>query len=249
MSDLTQPAPLPDDEPSDFRVSAPSEVLALLRSLIDHSILVHLSTPDGTHYSTTLWTVDAGRRKLSFTADPLAPQLQALVEAGETSAVAYLESVKLQFELGNLVLVHGHDSAALQADVPAELFRFQRRNSFRVRTLPRSAPTVLMRHPAIPDMPLALRVLDVSTGGCALFLPNDVPPLPPGVKLHGVRVELDPSTRFEATLQLCHVTSLNPDSNGVRIGCELSQLNGEAQRSLQRYIDQTQKRRRLLALD
>jgi hypothetical protein len=35
----------------------------------------------------------------------------------------------------------------------------------------------------------------------------------------------------------------------VRIGCELQRLDGDAQRTLQRYIDQTQKRRRLLALD
>jgi len=68
-----------------------------------------------------------------------------------------------------------------RAELPREVFRFQRRNSFRVRTLPRSSPTMVLRHPGIPDMTLALRVLDVSTGGCALFLPNDVPPLSPGV--------------------------------------------------------------------
>jgi c-di-GMP-binding flagellar brake protein YcgR len=98
-------------------------------------------------------------------------------------------------------------------------------------------------------MALALRVLDVSTGGCALFLPDDVPPLQPGVRLQRVKVELDPNTRFDATLVLCHVTSLNPQSNGVRLGCELQDLDGDAQRTLTRYIDQTQKRRRLLSLD
>jgi flagellar brake protein len=244
----TQPAPMGDGL-DEFRVDNPVEVLALLRSLVEDATVVHLSSPDGNHYASTLWTVDAARRKLTFTADQDAPQLQALVEAGETQVVAYLASVKLQFDAANLVTVHGANSTALQADVPLEVFRFQRRNSFRVRTLPRNAPTVYLRHPSIPDMPLALRVLDVSTGGCALFIPNDVPPLAPGLKLQGVRIELDPSTRFEATLQLCHVTSINPDSNGMRLGCELLQLSGDAQRTLQRYIDQTQKRRRLLALD
>lgn len=244
----TRPAPA-DDTLDDFRVSTPAEVVRLLKSLMDSATLLHLSAPDGSHYTTTLWTIDTARRRLSFSANAEASQLPALVEAGESTAVAYLDSVKLQFEAANLMLVHGEHSCALQCDLPQELFRFQRRNSFRVRTLPRSSPTITFRHPSIPEMSLALRVLDVSTGGCALFLPNDVPPLAPGVAVHGVRVELDANTRFEATLQLCHVTSLNPQSNGVRLGCELRQLNGEAQRTLQRYIDQTQKRRRLLALD
>jgi c-di-GMP-binding flagellar brake protein YcgR len=144
------------------------------------------------------------------------------------------------------VLVRGARASALQCELPHEMFRFQRRGSYRVRTPPRSAPTALLRHPAIADMMLALRVLDVSAGGCALFLPNDVPPLQPGSRLRGVQMELDPGTRFEAALQLCHVTSLNPESDGVRLGCELHEMNGEAQRALQRYIDQAQKRRRAL---
>ena len=38
-----------------------------------------------------------------------------------------------------------------------------------------------------PEMQLALRVLDVSIGGCALQVPRDVPALQPGAKLAGVR--------------------------------------------------------------
>ena len=54
--------------------------------------------------------------------------------------------------------------------------------------------------------------------------------------------------RFQAALQLHHVTSI-PSSHGqgLRIGCEWARIDGAAQRALQRYIDQTQKRRRLLS--
>jgi hypothetical protein len=45
------------------------------------------------------------------------------------------------------------------------------------------------------------------------------------------------------------VTSLDGDAAGTRVGCSLHDLDGDAQRALQRYIDQTQKRRRLLSLD
>ena len=56
-------------------------------------------------------------------------------------------------------------------------------------------------------------------------------------------------TRFNVTLKLHHVSALHPESKGARLGCELEGLGGESARALQRYIDQTQKRRRLMALD
>ena len=46
-----------------------------------------------------------------------------------------------------------------------------------------------------------------------------------------------------------HVSSMQGQTQGVRLGCEFLNLNADATRSLQRYIDQTQKRRRMMALD
>jgi c-di-GMP-binding flagellar brake protein YcgR len=246
----TRPAPIGalGDGLDEFRVAAVPEVAALLRQLADGAVLVNISAPDGSSYTSVLWTVDPVRRRISFSADAGNPQVQRLLDAQEAVVVAYLDSVKVQFDLHSLVLVHGARDSALQAELPAELYRFQRRGAFRVRTLPRSAPTAHLRHPGWPA-PLALRVLDVSMGGCALALPDDVPTPAPGARIERVQVELDPDTRFEATLQLQHVTSINPASGAKRLGCQLMHLGGEAQRALQRYIDQTQKRRRLLSLD
>jgi c-di-GMP-binding flagellar brake protein YcgR len=64
-----------------------------------------------------------------------------------------------------------------------------------------------------------------------------------------VRIELDPDTRFDADLLLHHVTLIQTQSRGARLGCEFMHVQPQAQRALQRYIDQTQKRRRLLSLD
>jgi c-di-GMP-binding flagellar brake protein YcgR len=249
----TQPAPLPDESGRDawreFRVGHPGERLGLLRQLRDGNVPVHLSSPDGAALTTSLWSVDDAGQRLNFSVNPDQPQLAALIESDEGVAVAYLESVKLQFDLQELVLVRGVGSAALQTALPPELYRFQRRSAYRVRTLERSSPTAHLRHPALPEMLLSLRVIDVSIGGCALFVPNDVPPLQPGTGLGSVRIELDPDTRFETSLQLQHVTAIQPGQRGVRIGCEWVRLSASAERVLQRYIDQTQKRRRLLSLD
>ncbi|MDO9316135.1 MAG: flagellar brake protein [Burkholderiaceae bacterium] len=233
----------------DFRITAPIELATMLKRLLDAGVVINLNAPNGTAVAATLWTVDAARGAITFSADAHAPQLQALIECNEAVAVAYLDSIKVQFDVQGLMLVHNGRSSAISCGYPREMFRFQRRNGYRVRPLLRNAPTAHLRHPMIPDMQLNLRVLDVSIGGCALFLPEDVPMIEPGVLLNGVELDLDVDTNITAPLRLQHVTSLHLDARGVRLGCELVNASNDNLRVLQRYIDQTQKRRRLMVLD
>ncbi len=233
---------------AEFRVSHPQERVALLRQLRDGSVPVILNAPDGASLSTLVWALDADQERLSFRADVQMPQLAALVESDEAVAVAYLESVKLQFDVHGLVLVRGAQTSTLQARLPREIYRFQRRNAYRVRTLIRNDPVALLRHPSMPEMQLALRVVDVSIGGCALWLPADVPPLQAGTRIGEMTVQLDGDTRFTAAATLQHVSTSGSTERGVRLGCEWHPLPGGSARTLQRWIDQAQKRRRLLTL-
>ena len=250
----TQPAMLDGEQGlerlAEFRVGNAREVLALLRQVRDGSVPVLLSGPDGSMVNASLWSIDSTQERLHFSVGgSTQPQLQRLIDDDEAVAVAYLDSVKLQFDISGLLLVRGANTATLQARLPPMLYRFQRRGSYRVRPVERAAPMARLRHPSIPDMLLALRVVDVSIGGCALLLPHDVPPLAPGVRLSDVQFDLDADTRFGATILLHHVTSIPASEHGVRLGCEFQSLAAAAQRSMQRYVDQTQKRRRLLSLD
>jgi len=230
----------------DFRVHQAGEKLTLLCQLQEQQVPVHLTAPGGAALSTQLWAVDAEHGRISFSAPTDDPQLGRLLDAEEWVAVAYLESVMLQFDLGGGVLVRGHGSCALQAELPDEIYRFQRRQAFRVRAADSATPQALLRHPSIPEMQLALRVLDISAGGCALWLPQDVPPLQAGTALGEVRIVLDDATRFAAAMTLQHVTGFGDTGRGVRLGCAWQPLGGAAERSLQRWIVQAQKRQRLL---
>ena len=233
----------------EFRVSAPSEMARLLKTLCDEAVPLNFNAPGGASTGTRLWTVDAERRTLAFSADGHDPQLRAVLESDEAVVVGYLDSVKLQFEVHSLVQVHNGGASALRCAFPHEMWRFQRRNAYRVRPLVRYSPVARLRHPDLPDMPLELRVLDLSIGGCALFLPDDVPPIVPGVQFNAVRLRLDADTELTVGLRLQHITGINPDSRGVRLGCEIIRPTSDVERTLQRYIDETQKRRRLMSLD
>lgn len=233
----------------DFRCSDARAVHALLCELRDTAGPVVLGSADGSVLRATLWTVDLARRRVSFDVEATDPALPSLVVADECTAMAWLNAVRLQFDLGGLMLVHGPRGTALQATMPAELYRFQRRDAFRVALHASQATSVELRHPAIPDIRLSLRVLDLSTTGCALQLPPDMPPLPLGIELHGVLLELDARTTLPVMMRTLHASSAGAQADGVRVGCEFLSLEPDTRRALQRHVDQLQRQRRLLALD
>lgn len=238
------------DRRAQFRIDHLKERLALLRNLRDGTVPILLNGPDGVSCTTALWAIDEVQCRLVFTVDDgaAARALTRLIEQNEAMAVAYLASVKLQFDLQGLMLVRGPQANTLQCRLPAEIYRFQRRNAYRVRTAGRRDPVARLCHPTESGRSLALRVLDLSIGGCALWLPHDVPALRAGTALDDVRIELDSETRFNAPARLRHVSDPGNPDRGVRLGCEWAPLSGQAERVLQLWIDQAQKRHRLLSL-
>lgn len=228
----------------DFRISAPPEVHAYLKKLCNGNALLNLVNAEGNSYTTTVWAVDASRDMVCFSADASDPELQRVLNGRDVVAVGYLDNIKVQFDVVGASMARSGKLSALNARIPRELFRFQRRDSYRVRPLPRCAPAAHFAHPDERDMMLELRVYDLSTGGCALILPDGVPPLAPGSIIENVQVDLDGSNTIHCTLLMHHVSSLNEEHAGLCIGCEMLDLSSDSIRLLQRFIDQSQQRRR-----
>lgn len=233
---------------AEFRVTSLADRLTLMRQLRDASAPVLLQSPAGNTMNTSLWSLDDKRQRLSFSGDDQHPHLPTLLECGEVTATAYLDNVKLQFDLDDLVLVRGAQAVSLQAKLPADVFRFQRRGAYRVRLADRPTPVAMFRHPSMPEMQLSLRVLDVSASGCSMWLPGNVPPLQPGTALSRVVVELDIKTRFSANVTLQHVTAFSSDDPGQRLGCEWQPSSPASERTLQRWVDAAQRRSRLFKM-
>lgn len=229
-----------------FRVEHEKEIVLLLCALHENAAPVMLSGPRGDTATCTLCDIDPERKRIAFSTEPGSPSLPPLVDDDEAVAVAYLDQIKLQFDLHGLLLVRDDQHCRLETALPEGIYRFQRRGAYRVRPLDHHTPTARLRHPSIPEMQLALRVLDVSAGGCALLLPEGVPALEPGGCLHNVQVALDSQTRFIAGLQIQYLSALQGNDR-VRLGCQWIELGADAQLALQRYVDQTQKHWRRLS--
>ncbi|MEO5843400.1 MAG: flagellar regulator YcgR PilZN domain-containing protein [Caldimonas sp.] len=246
----TRPAALDgmsaNDGLEEFRVSSPRDIGLLLKQLVDGSVLLNLNASDGTVYTSAVWTMDSARGTIGFNADPRNPAMKSLVESDEVVVVGYLDNVKVQFDVHDLALVHGNRASVLNCPSPREMFRFQRRNAFRVRPPARGAPVARLRHPDMAEAEFALRLVDVSIGGCAVFLPVDVPSMNLGVLVAGVKLELDPDTRLDVDLRLRHATAIKDEPNGLRLGFEFVRPGREALRTLQRFVDLIQKRGKLV---
>lgn len=240
---------MPDSAPPDLRVDTSAEILGLLRDIQDKGLKLTLAASDGRSYNTRLWMIDAQQQTLSFSADAGDAQLRSLLEAEDVIAVAFLDRIKVQFQLDNLLLVNSTQGSALCTDLPREMFRFQRRDTFRVRPLDAGTPRVTLVHPQAPERKLQLRIFDVSMGGLAFLLPQETAPetdFPAGTVLGRAELQLDRGTQLEVRLRVQHVTTLNIDSEGVQLGCAFEPLSAVATGILQRYIDHTQKRQRML---
>ena len=230
----------------DFRIQASAEVLVLLQALQEQQIPITLSTPGGISVQTCLSAVDAQFGAIGFDVHPDDPLLPELLSAEEVTAVAYLDQIKLQFELEGLLLLSSTalaGGAVLRSPLPNRLYRFQRRQAFRVRPSTRT-PQIRLPDPNEAGQVLQLRILDLSLGGVAVLWPAALAAPAPGSSIATAQVELDRDTRFEAGLR---VQNLRPDAEGaLLLGLNFARIDTDAERQLQRYIDQVQKLGRLL---
>lgn len=232
----------------EFVVDNALAVRQLMQALHDAGVQVHLHADDGSVYPTTVWTLDSQRETLVFAADGDPAVLERLLAASDVVAVAYLDNVKLQFDVADLVVVRGPQSATLGASFPAVVWRFQRRGTFRAKAGVRAPAQVRLQLPGRADGLVALRLLDVSQGGCALRMPPDLPPPAPGTSFAQVSLELDGATRIATGLLVQHVTPLADGAAGTRLGCAFAGMPPQSARTLQRWIDDAQRRTRFITL-
>ena len=231
----------------DFRMTSSVEIRAMLTRICDGSVELVLNANGGGDWTVRPWTIDSARSAISMMFDGSADdaRLQRVLQSTEVIAVGAIDNVKIQFDVAGLVLVQGTNSSALRCAMPREIFRFQRRDSFRVRPPVRSAPAARLVHPGVPAL---LRILDVSMGGCALFLPGKVSPLTAGTVLPDTQLDLEGNVRVTTDLRIQHVSDLNAEATGMKLGCQFLNASPASLRNLQHYIAQTQKRARLVTL-
>ncbi|MFG6448180.1 flagellar brake protein [Roseateles sp. BYS180W] len=237
----------PDESTPDtgeYRLSSRSEVVAWLRELAQRGIGVQLNASSAQACNAVLTQVDSEHSAIGLELSGSDDQLGALLRSDDVTAVAYLDRIKLQFDVVGLCQVSAGNSAMLRAMLPADIYRFQRRQAYRV-----CAPTGQYPLLVVPqDKEVRLRVLNVSVGGLALHWPPELLQPTSGEAIGPARLLLAQDSQLTVHLRVQHIVT-EPDRDGTPsavAGCAFVNISSPALRVLQMYVDQAQKRERLM---
>lgn len=232
-----------------FRIRSASKQLATLRELCRNDTPLVIGTPGGNTLQVALWSVDDVNRRLHFKIDPGSGAMNDLFYVGDLWAAAYVDDDKVQFALLRVKLGVDLGHQVLAADLPDHIYRLPRRQDVRVRRNDSDGPKARFVHPAAPGVISTLRLLDVSSTGCALLSPFDGPLLALGLVLTKVEIELDDDTILFSDLLVHHITAHSRRERNTRVGCEWQGMPLAAHQRLLEWIERGRRRRDLMSLN
>ncbi len=249
----TQPAPINRGDSAGewarFRIRSSSKQLAALRELCRNDTPLVIGTPGGTTLQVALWSVDDVNRRLHFKIDPESQAKNDLSYGGDLWAAAYVDDDKVQFALAHVKFGVSQGCQVLAADMPDHMYRLPRRQAVRVRRDDLNGPKARFAHPLAPEVMTTLRLLDVSSTGCALLSPVEGPLLNLGLLLKQVEIELDDSTILFSDLLVHHITAHSRRDRNARVGCTWQGMPPSAEVRLLEWIERGRRRRDLMSLN
>ncbi len=249
----TQPAPINRGDTAGewarFRIRSASKQLAALRELCRNDTPLVIGTPGGATLQVALWSVDAVNGRLHFKMDSATQAMNDLSCGAELWAAAYVDDDKLQFALARVKLGVDQGHQVLAANIPEHIYRLPRRQAVRVRRNDVDGPKARFAHPLAPDVVTTLKVLDVSSTGCALLSPVDGPLLTLGVVLQQVEIELDDHTILFSDLLVHHITAHSRRERNARVGCTWQGMPSVASERLLEWIERGRRRREMMSLN
>jgi c-di-GMP-binding flagellar brake protein YcgR len=232
-----------------FRIRSVSKQLAALRDLCRNDTPLVIGMPGGATLQVALWSVDDVGGRLHFRIDSGAQALNDLSYEPELWAAAYVDDDKLQFALTRLKFGVDKGLQVLAADIPRHMYRLPRRQAVRVRRNDLDGPKARLAHPLAPAVVATLKLLDVSSTGCALLSPPGGPLLSLGMLLKQVEVELDDDTILFCDLVVQHITAHSRRDCSARVGCAWQGMPVAAQERLREWIGRGRRRRNLISLN
>lgn len=249
----TQPAPINRGDTAGewarFRIRSPGKQLTTLRDLCRNDTPLVVGTPGGATLQVALWSVDDVARRLHFKVDSESQAMNDLSYEADLWAAAYVDDDKLQFALAHVQMGIDQGHQVLTADIPEQMYLLPRRQATRVKRNDPDGPKARFEHPQIPGAVCTLKLLDVSSTGCALLCPADGPLLAIGLLLLKVEIELDDETILFCDLLVHHITAHNRRDRTTRVGCEWQAMPAAAQQRLLDWIERGRRRRDLLSLN
>jgi c-di-GMP-binding flagellar brake protein YcgR len=247
---LADNAPPPDRESilSRFAVHSRSEILSLLRAIMQRKLLVNLDLPGSRHIVvTSVIAVDATTNRLILDVARGDALNRELLTGKGADFITQLDGVSISFATGPVTLIDYDKLPALAMAVPSSLIRLQRREHFRV-VLPIARPVkcVIPAHGDDDPESIQTHIVDIGCGGVALMDPSGRLGTATGRILQRCRLllpDLDPIT---TALEIRNTAQIRRPNGAfqTRLGCRFVDLPNDAAAMLQRFVMKIERDRR-----
>jgi flagellar brake protein len=241
---------LQDADSERFQVHSRLEIIAILRSVIEHRAFVTATFGEGNDFIVTaLLAMNPDFEELIFDYGADAQANKRLVGATLIELSMELDHIKILFSVQRAEATTFEDGPAFRIRMPASITRLQRRDNYRVR-LPLSQPATCTLHcdPARPAASMAIRIFDVSCGGLALIdYPADLQ-LVPGTVYKDCQLDLREIGRVSTDIEIMHVMEkVSKNSLRSRIcGCRFKNMANASVTLIQRYINKIERGHKVL---
>ena len=238
------------DDYSKYLLHSKSEILAVLRALIQKGSMITVHFDQGRSFLlTSIIALSADHREFILDIGSDDQMNRRALLADKLIFTTLIDKVKVQFSLNKLAQTQSDGRLAFLAKVPETLLRLQRREFFRLST-PVANPVKLCTTITCADASVRqidLPLMDISGGGVGLIAPPDQAELfQRGDTLGDCKIMLPDEGLLVATIcvrNLFEVTT-RTGSHFVRIGCEFIGLSASRLTLVQRYITRVERERK-----
>jgi c-di-GMP-binding flagellar brake protein YcgR len=249
MDSLPQPSTLPELEDDDrYRVYSRTEILAILRGVVDKGCLVTINFNMGTEFVlTSLLHINPEFEELVFDYGPDEARNRRLLQAERMTIVTEHEHIKIQFTAQHAQTTVFEEHPAFRIRLPQSLMRLQRREFFRAAP-PASRPILTHLGVAVGAIctKLEVRVVNISCGGVALAVEGQVPDAEIGKVYQALQIQLPEVGAVTSDIEIRNISQFTGRNSKLmtRLGCRFIDLPTAMANMVQRYITKLEISRR-----
>lgn len=236
---------LPEAQAKECLVTSRRQIQSFLRNISESGSRVALYYDGSKGFiMTSLLTI--GEKGMWVEQSVDAPKNRQIAESKRITLVSSHNQVKIQFAVEGARVVTHQGYPAFYLPLPANLYRIQRREYFRL-AIPLSERlrcNVPMNH-TLAGGSVELPVMDISVGGIRLTCAEENIEFVIGQTYPGCQIELTDVGRIEVALRVKNLVSLSPKPGQTitRIGCEFVNLDNASAVLMQRYVTNMQRMR------
>ena len=220
----------------DYILSGRSEIMQKLRSLGKKRSLMTIHFENQSMLSTVV-DVLADKDLLVLDYGSNEKLNQKLIQSSKAIVKTDYNGITAQFTITNIQKARLKGQSSFACSLPETVLWVQRREFYRVRVPLSENVTCEIVHSN--NIHVEYRVLDISTGGIALFDPDGELELEPGHLFEGCKLTLGKhkTTYINLEIQNNMLVDSEDPSKGTRCGCAFIDISSDFEVSLQKFIN------------